>query len=229
MATSDWIKVGVDLLQAIISGLVVAVGIFWLDGRRAIRERRLSDFRIASNWGNKAKVSLRELDLTRANLSGHDFTGADLERTVFENATIWGTDFTEANLRDTNFQKSNIAGVKFMNAKLHRVDFSKSIISWRHPKLKYRPDLSGAELRKAQFRRAKLHGVNFRNADLEHVDFTGADIQNCDFTNANLSYATWKRAKIVNCLWENIIFDDIDHLPKSIRKMMLTQDDQDLK
>src|SRR6266496_5335292 len=118
MSGSDWIKVGVDILQAIISGVFVGFVIFWLDQRRALRERRLSDFRIASNWYNtEPKVSLRNFDLTKSNLSGNKFIKANLEGATIADSGLWATNFSEANLIHADFRKSRLVGTKLTKAK----------------------------------------------------------------------------------------------------------------
>jgi uncharacterized protein YjbI with pentapeptide repeats len=115
MSNADWIKAGVDLLGAIISGVFVGLVVYLLDERRAKRDRRLSDFRIASNWfKNEPKISLRNFDLTNTNLAGHKFMKANLEDALFVNADVWETDFSEANLRGTNFRKARLIGTKLI-------------------------------------------------------------------------------------------------------------------
>ena len=130
MTQVDWINVVVDLLQAIISGIFVGVVIYWLDERRAKRERRLSDFRIASNWETtEPRASLRNFDLTNTNLSGFEFTEANLEGSTMFDCKIFGTDFSHANLRWANFGKSRLISPDFVNAMAHNTNFSGAVIT----------------------------------------------------------------------------------------------------
>lgn len=72
------------VLSTLLSTLLVAIIMFWLQGRRdvqreAIRQRH-EDTRVARNWAQDGKkASLRGFDLAGANLSGKDIAGADLE------------------------------------------------------------------------------------------------------------------------------------------------------
>ena len=76
MSSAQWIQAGIDLLLTIISGITVAVVVYLLDERRAKREQRRSDYRIASNWfQTQPRVSLRGFDLTSRNLSSHPADG----------------------------------------------------------------------------------------------------------------------------------------------------------
>jgi hypothetical protein len=68
-----WFQAGIDLLEAIIGEAFVRLIIYWLDDRRVKRDRRLSDFRIASNWSStEPNISLRDFNLAKLNLSGYE-------------------------------------------------------------------------------------------------------------------------------------------------------------
>ncbi|GAB4455303.1 MAG: hypothetical protein Kow0070_03320 [Anaerolineales bacterium] len=203
----NWVQVIVGIAQAIISGVFVGLVIFWLDERRAKRERRLSDFRIASNWfRTEPKVSLRNFNLYKTNLSGHKFIKANLEDAIISNSELWAANFSEANLRKTNFQKSRLYGAKFIKATAIRADFSKAIISTRSdPDYEYLPDFTGAVLIGAKFIGARLNGVIMNEVNLKGADFSGAIITDCNFTGADLTNSNWKQVKQVeNCIWKNV-------------------------
>jgi len=215
----NWIQIIVDIAQAVISGIFVGLVIFWLDERRAKRERRLSDFRIASNWfKTEPKVSLRNFDLTKTNLSGHKFIKANLEDAIIANSGLWATNFSEANLRKTNFQKSRLYGAKFIKAVAIRADFSKTIISTRNdPDFEYLPDFTGAILPKAKFTGAHLIGAVMKDVDLKGTDFSNAIVTNCDFTGANLTDSNWKRVKRVeDCIWKNVVGASLENFQNNL-------------
>jgi uncharacterized protein YjbI with pentapeptide repeats len=204
MGQVNWFQVFVDILQAVISGIFVGVALYFLDERRSVRERRLSDFRVASNWSqSKPKMSLRDFDLTKTNLSGRNFVQAHLESATFEKAVIWGTDFSKANLRAANFKRTNLVGVIFKQAMIYRGDFSNATISRKtYPDIDYQPDFTSSVLHRAKFCNAKIHGALFKEANLESTDFTGANVQNCDFSEADLKDSTWKKVKhFDSCNW----------------------------
>jgi len=222
----NWIQTIIDIAQAIISGVFVGLVIFWLDERRAKRERRLADFRIASNWfRTEPKVSLRNFDLTKTNLSGHKFIKANLEDAIISDSGLWATNFSEANLRKTDFQKSRLYGAKFMKAVAIRANFSKAIISTRSdPDYEYLPDFTGAMLPKAIFIGAKLVGAVLKDTNLKGADFSNATVIGCDFTGADLTDSKWKKVKrIENCTWKNVIFAGSENFPNDLQKEIQSQ------
>lgn len=215
MTDADWVKAGIDLLQAMVSGVFVGLVIYWLDERRAKRDRRLSDFRLASNWSfSEPKISLRNFDLTKSNLSGYEFVKANLERATLFNSSNWATNFSEANLRHVDFRKSVFVGCKFIGANLRGADFSGALIrkGTEHNTIS---DFTGADLRKSKFISAKLSNVILAKADLTFVDFNKAYILNCDFTEADLTGSHWKSVrKVENCIWKNVKVDTSENIPK---------------
>ncbi len=226
MNSEDWIKAGIDLLQAIIGGVAVAFVIFWLDERRAKRERRLSDYRIASNWNStEPKVSLRYFDLTNANLSGHRFIKANMEGTILFNAGLWGTNFSEANLRHVDFRKSRLIGARFEKATAYQADFSwAKITSRRDPDHTYLPDFANAKLGGSKFIGTRLNGVAMRETSLRGTDFSKAIVLDCDFTGADLTESNWRKVKRVeNCVWKNVKVDNSQNFPRDLWKEIQSQ------
>ncbi|MEW6085813.1 MAG: pentapeptide repeat-containing protein [Chloroflexota bacterium] len=212
----NWFQTIIDITQAIISGVFVGLVIFRLDERRAKRERRLSDFRIASNWfGTEPKASLRNFDLTKTNLSGHKFIKANLEEAIISYSDLWATNFSEANLRHTDFQKSRLMGTKFVKATAFRANFSNAVISTGiDPIYEYLPDFTNAHLGGAKFTGTWLNGVVMKETDLGGTDFSRATVLDCDFTGANLANSNWKTVKRVeNCIWKNVIVDNSENFP----------------
>ncbi len=225
----NWFQAFIDIAQAIISGVIVGFVIFQLDERRAKRERRLADFRIASNWfSSESKVSLRNFDLTKTNLSGHRFIRANLEDAIISNAGLWATDFSEANLRHTDFRKSQMFGAKFIKATAYSANFSGTVISTRDdPDYKYLPDFTNASLSGAKFIGTQLIGAVMKDADLQRTDFSKAIVNDCDFTEANLTGSNWKRVKQVkNCIWKNVKIDNPTNFPDSLWKEMQRQNEK---
>jgi len=211
MNTISWLQVIVNFVQAIISGVFVGFTVYLLDERRVKRERRLSDFRIASNWDKtKPRISLRNYDLTGANLSGHKFQKANLEDAILRNTHLWATDFSGANLRRADFSRAKLAGTKYNKAIAYIANFSKALISRRiNPDREYIPDFSDALLIRAIFRGAKIEGAIFRNTNLKRTDFSGAVVKDCDFTGADLTLSSWRRVRRVdNCIWKGVEADN---------------------
>lgn len=222
----NWFQTSIDIAQAIISGVFVGLVIFWLDERRAKRERRLSDFRIASNWfRSEPKTSLRNFDLSKTNLSGHKFIKANLEDAIITNSGLWATNFSEANLRKTDFQKSRLYGAKFIKAVAIRANFSKAIISTRKdPDFEYLPDFTKAILPKAKFVGTILIGAVMKNANLQSTDFSKATVIGCDFSGADLTNSNWKKVKQVkNCIWKDVKVENSNNFPINLWKEIQEQ------
>lgn len=226
MNSINWIQVIVDIFQAVISGIFVGVTLYLLDERRALRERRLADFRIASNWFNtEPKVSLRNFDLTKSNLSGYKFIKANLERAIITDSGLWGTNFSEANLIRADFRKSRFVGGKLINAKANGADFTNAKITKKNdPVYKYLPDFTSALLIGAKFIGTQLNGVMMKEANLKGSDFSKAIVLECDFTDADLTDSNWKKVKRVeNCIWVNVKGISRENFPPDLWKEIQRQ------
>ena len=217
MNNADWIKAGIDLALTVISGVIVAVTVYLLDERRAKRERRLSDYRIAANWEtSNPKVNLRDFDLSGENLSDHDFSSANFERAKFQKAYLRLTKFKNADLKFTDFRNAEIAAADFTDATVFYSNFSKAVIRSRSDENKKDyPNFTNAHFRGVNFRNAKISDAVFHNTILKDADFSGAIVRNCDFTSADLTNSKWNKVKLVeNCIWKDVKIGDTKTLPK---------------
>lgn len=134
------------------SSLLTALLLFWLEGKRSIRNeqrvQRREDIRTTQDWkpGENA-ASLRGFDLRGANLSGRNLSGANLEDANLEGVSLWGGRFMGANLIRASFRKAQIRGTDFTEANLHSADFTGAVIRGAN--------FSQARLRRTKFGRAK--------------------------------------------------------------------------
>lgn len=220
MTVSNWSQIIGDLIQALISGLTIALVVYWLDERRAKRERRLADFRLASNWSSslEPKTSLKCFDLSYSNLSGQKFPTANMEETQFYKARLSATDFSETNLRNTNFSRTKIRGGKFNRAIAINSIFSHSNIRGRtDPDYIYAPDFSDAVLVNSSFVSAELVKVKFSGANLTNANFKSAIVVECDFTGAVLTGSQWRKVRNVqNCIWKDVKGADPENVPDDL-------------
>lgn len=221
MSGFDWQKIVVDSIPSILSGLIIALIVYVLDERRAKRDRRLSDFRIASNWEvSKPKPSMRNFHLSGENLSGYDLSNANLENADLSKAGLWATNFSRANLRGTNFRGAELVGTIMKDAVAIHAEFSRVVVR-RHkcPDLDQMPDFSNAIFIACDFRRARLEEVVFLRANFSHADFSGATLVKCDFTGADLSDSKWKNVRRVEaCIWKNVKGVSPDNFPLELLK-----------
>lgn len=218
-----------DLLQSIISGVVVGLVVFGLDMLRAKRERRLADFRIAANWEvTEPKPSLRNFDLKGANLSGYDLSKANLENSNLENTALWGTNLNDANLRKTNFRNAKLVGVTCWNAVAFYSDFSKTLVRQRSEGGEvWIPDFTSVNFRGTLFKNATLKDALFLGVNFIGADFSGAIIQKCDFTGSDLTDSKWRKVKKVeNCIWKNVTIGNTKNFPKWLLEEINNQNEK---
>lgn len=91
---------------------------------------------------------LRKASFTRADVTGTDFSGADLRETKFVSAIAEEAVFAGANMITTDFTRARARGA----------------------------DFSGADLRRTRFYRADLRETNFTGANLTGTDLYNADL-----------------------------------------------------
>jgi uncharacterized protein YjbI with pentapeptide repeats len=132
---------------------------------------------------DQRRVNLAGTHLNRANLTGADFTGADLADTnlyrtnltaaTLTNVDLTGANLTEANLNDADLPKANLAGANLTGANLKSAN------------------LAGANLRVAcltgaNLRYANLQGAQLRGADLTETQTSGVHLKGADLSGALL-------------------------------------------
>jgi uncharacterized protein YjbI with pentapeptide repeats len=219
MSQLDWLRIGIDFFQAVLSGAVLALLVYFLDRNKAKRERQYEYFRIATSWSNKKeKPSMRGFDLEKANLAGHSFKNVDLEGSNLKGAGLESVNLEGANLRATNFTGANLAGAKFIKTEAYRANFTNcSILPEVYPdELKY-SDFSNSSMEEAKFCSAHILGAKFRGTSLVSVDFSKAIIHECDFTNADISNSNWLKTKsVTSCIWVGVKYNNETKLTEKL-------------
>lgn len=157
----------IGFVFGLLSSLVSGVVLFWLQGRRDIKNeilrQRREDIRVARNWEQEEKkVSLRGFDLTGANLSGKNLSGADLEDANLEGALMWATNLSGANLIGARFCKAKLVGVKLNGAELLASDFTGAQLR--------ETDFSNATLRRAKLSKLReLTNCNWKDVKFDET------------------------------------------------------------
>lgn len=134
-------------------------------------------------------LDLRYLDFSGVDLCDVDMSGADLRGSLIDSGTPLGhTVFRDADMRRMRFLGTLKAGrpVYLENADLREADFSRAKVSWFQFD---GSDMSDAILRNAVFECTNMEGVNLAGADL-----TGANMGGIDLRKANLTGATMDKA-----------------------------------
>ncbi|MEA5605881.1 pentapeptide repeat-containing protein [Nostoc sp. UHCC 0252] len=125
--------------------------------------------------------NFRSAYLGDANLTGADFSRADLSLAYLGDANLTGVNFIGANLSGANLGDANLSGANLSGANLSGADLSSTNLSGAN--------LSCTNLSRADLNRADLSSTNLSRADLSRADLNRADLNRADLSHADLSNA----------------------------------------
>lgn len=134
------------------------------------------------------QVSFLDVDLTEVTAHGATFDGC-----TFHDVDLNATRFSDTAFLNCTFSRSSFFGARFEGCKLTGSTFDRcrfGALEVTRGDLAF-VGLSGADLRKAVFRRvrmreADLSGARLAGAVLHHVDLSGASLHRTDLTGADL-------------------------------------------
>jgi len=154
--------------------------------------------------------TLKNQDLSYANLEGADLKEADFENATLIHANLKGAHLEEGNLKNANlaeavlhdahleesvFQNSRMEKVRLQKAHLYRADLKNVDLLGallQGAELRY-VDLEDARLEEADLRMADLTGAKLRGANLLRANLKGAVLRDVDLRRANLSQiSNWR-------------------------------------
>jgi uncharacterized protein YjbI with pentapeptide repeats len=153
-----------------------------------------------------AGVKAKETMIVRANLSGLDFRGAQLEQCTFIDSNLERADFSGAFLKATAFIDVAGADARFEGAVMTNVRIARLEKGTSFARGKFggadltTANMRGANLTGASFRNAMLNGSDFSLCKLEGADFEGARAVESRFVKANLTDANMCRTDLMNAL-----------------------------
>ncbi|MGL6344780.1 MAG: pentapeptide repeat-containing protein, partial [Waterburya sp.] len=124
------------------------------------------------------KKSLRDTELTRANLSGADLSGADLS-----NSNLFHANLTKANLTRTNLSNANLSGVNLSEAIL----FDATL---------YEANFKDANLGYADLTHADMRGANLNQANFEYAILKYCFVYGISDWNTNLNGSVQKQLSV---------------------------------
>ncbi|MEO0800730.1 MAG: pentapeptide repeat-containing protein [Cyanobacteria bacterium J06642_2] len=160
-------------------------------------------------------VSLREsdlsfADLTQATLRNSNLTsailrGATVVETDFREATLFSTDFREAVLRGAIFAASGLQGAILQATDLRGADFSDADLT---DAILIEANLADANFSTATFERTQLDA-----AILLRADFTGVSLATTDLTDADLRGANLSTANLSGAIFANTRYDTSTQFP----------------
>lgn len=134
-------------------------------------------------------LDLRYLDFSGVDLCDVDMSGADLRGSLIDSGTPLGrTVFNNADMRRMRFvgRLDPRRPVYLENADLREADFSRAKVSW----FQFNgADMSDAILRNAVFECTNMERVNLAGADLTGVNMGGIDLRKANLTGATMDKA----------------------------------------
>jgi len=140
-----------------------------------------------------SRYSLTAMKAISANFLNQDFSGVEMQSSIFD----------ESDFRDCLFVNADVRGSSFKDARLSRCDFTGAnltplLFTGQDGAIKrIQPvNMTGSTLRYSVMRNAKLAGVRLTNADLCYADFSGADLRKADLTGARLDGAIFAGANM---------------------------------
>jgi len=134
-------------------------------------------------------IDLTGADLTRANLTGALLRGTDLTRAILFAADLGTANLTGADLARANLDSANLDSADLTRANLTRANLDIANLT--------RADLGSATLTYATLTYATLTGATLMSADLTGATLTGARLAGADLTDA-----TWPADTPVPEGWE---------------------------
>jgi hypothetical protein len=207
----DWIGVADknvwDWLDLLIVPAALAVGVYWLNARQAVREQQVEDKRQEREDKAQQEQVKRALevgdqraqdDTLQAYLDGmsHLLTDKDLHsaqpgdslRTVARARTL-----TVLSRLDSRRKKSVLEFLyesRLIDQEQILLDAASNLIEMRHNIVSLEQgDLKGVQLRSADLRGANLSGADLRGAYLRQANLSGANLSDADLREANLNFA----------------------------------------
>jgi len=135
-----------------------------------------------------ARENLKDVDMSGADLSDMDFTGANLQRARLSGAILNDTNFTDAFMKSADL--SDVVGVntKLGARSLANANFSRVRLTG--------PKATGRSLLRTNWTKASVNGGDFSSSNFYRANFTDAAIVNTDMRATKLRGASWKSAKV---------------------------------
>ncbi len=141
-----------------------------------------------------AAIKAKETMICKADLSGVDFRGADLEQCTFMESSLERADFSGAKLKATAFidvagADARFDGAVMTNVRLARLERGTSFA---------RGQFGGADLSNANLRGADLTGASFRDAILNQADLSSCKLAGANFEGARAVESRWIKADLTD-------------------------------
>ena len=135
-----------------------------------------------------AKDKLKDVNLSNADLTDMDFTGANLQRARLAGATLNNTNFTDAFLKGAVFSGATGANTQLGARSLADANFSQVRLE--------NPKATGTSFLRSSWKKAYVEKGDFSSSNFYKSNFEGATIKNTDMRATKLRGASWKGATV---------------------------------
>jgi len=155
---------------------------------------------------NLSRTKTEKLVFLESDLSGINFSGAQMTKCSFLKVNVTGADFSGASLESSVFLSVKGESMLFRDADMTNVRFVEQCNFASS-------DFTGACLNKANLRGSQLPDCNFSKAQLDD-----SDLSECDLTRANFYRAIARNARFVKACLEDAIMASINAMNGSFQK-----------
>lgn len=207
------------------------------------RKTHVAKFLIESEVVSQLKLSLNSANLSgaklhKAQLSGTDFSEANLRKITLSEATLSGANLNSADLSQANLSHANLVKATLTSARLGSANLSGSDLTEAELENAFLTgsNLQQATLASSTLARATLDAANLSRADLSHSDLSLASLKSAnlhsakligcklafaelnaaDLSAADLTGADLRNAQLVSANLNNVSFDDHTRWPRDI-------------
>lgn len=134
----------------------------------------------------------------RADLTGADLHGVDLQRAILYKADLQEATLDGCNLEGAILTHANLTGATFREANLPHARLDKAIARgavFTRATLRYtfvrEADVKNADFWRADTFRCNFNGSDLRGADFRRAEITGADFRDVDLRGAHFEKSSW--------------------------------------
>ncbi len=145
-------------------------------------------------------------NMSKLDLCGANFLGANLDFAVFTTANLEEACFVETSCRDTSFYASNLAKTDFTQAVLHKPKFVKS------------------ELADAYFKGTKIFDIEIENSNFDSSDYSEAE-----FLKLPLEFFCWENIPGLGTSVSELMTKIIQKYPQKFLKRFCELTKEDLR
>ncbi|HLM61432.1 MAG TPA: pentapeptide repeat-containing protein [Pyrinomonadaceae bacterium] len=146
-------------------------------------------------FANFSGFNLQQTIFVNANLTAANLSGADLTGSILSNANLSGTNLEEADLTEAVVDNADFSEANINNAVFIDVDVS-SAKNLDLNELYYDDEDEETHFQNMDFQAGDFRGKDFSDADLVSCDFERADFYMANLRNANFENADFRGAKL---------------------------------